>query len=63
MVLVAARSGLRQGELISLRWRNIDFNGGKIRVATSFERVTRSDKEPKSYEPRALPLAEIVPVS
>lgn len=31
-----------------------------IRVATSFERVTRSHKEPKSYEPRALPLAEEV---
>jgi integrase len=60
MVLVAARSGLRQGELISVRWRNIDFDGGKIRVATSFERVTRSHKEPKSYEPRALPLAQIV---
>jgi integrase len=60
MVLVAARSGLRQGELISVRWRNIDFDGGMIRVATSFERVTRSHKEPKSYEPRALPLAEIV---
>jgi integrase len=60
MVLVAARSGLRQGELISVRWRNIDFVGGVIRVATSFERVTRSHKEPKSYEPRALPLAEEV---
>ncbi|MBS1881924.1 MAG: site-specific integrase [Actinobacteria bacterium] len=60
MVLAAARSGLRQGELISVRWRNVDFDGGKIRVATSFERVTRSHKEPKSYEPRALPLAEIV---
>jgi integrase len=60
MVLAAARSGLRQGELISLRWRNVDFSGGVIRVATSFERVTRSHKEPKSYEPRALPLAQIV---
>jgi integrase len=60
MVLAAARSGLRQGELLSVRWRNIDFGGGKIRVATSFERVTRSHKEPKSYEPRALPLAQIV---
>ncbi len=60
MVLAAARSGLRQGELISVRWRNIDFDGGVIRVATSFERVTRSHKEPKSYEPRALPLAQIV---
>lgn len=60
MVLVAARSGLRQGESISVRWRNIDFDQGMIRVATSFERVTRQHKEPKSYEPRALPLAQIV---
>lgn len=60
MVLVAARSGLRQGELVSVRWRNIDFNGGMIRIVTSFERVTRSHKVPKSGEARALPLAQIV---
>jgi integrase len=60
MVLVAARSGLRQGELVSVRWRNIDFNGGMIRIVTSFERVTRSHKAPKSHEARALPLAQEV---
>lgn len=65
MVLVAARSGLRQGELISVCWRNIDFDmdnpeGGMIRVVTSFERVTRSHKAPKSYEARALPVVEEV---
>lgn len=60
MVLVSARAGLRQGEIISVRWRNIDFDGGVIRVTTSFERFTRSHKAPKSHEPRALPLAQEV---
>jgi integrase len=60
MVLVAARAGLRQGELVSVRWRNIDFDGGMIRIVTSFERVTRSHKAPKSHEARALPLAQEV---
>ena len=34
--LTAAFTGLRRGELLALRWRNIDFAGSVIRVRASF---------------------------
>jgi integrase len=34
--LTAAFTGLRQGELIGLRWRDIDFPGSAIRVRASY---------------------------
>jgi integrase len=30
--LAAAMTGLRQGELLVLRWRDVDWKAGKIRV-------------------------------
>lgn len=60
MVLVAARSGLRQGEIISLRWRDIDWDRGWIRVNSSYERISKQHKAPKSHKSRALPLADEV---
>lgn len=38
LYLTAAMSGLRQGELIALRWRDVDFAAGRIRVRRSFVR-------------------------
>lgn len=38
LYLTAAMSGLRQGELIGLRWRDVDWVAGKIRVRQSFVR-------------------------
>jgi integrase len=32
MVLVALRTGMRMGELIALRWQDVDLVAGKVRV-------------------------------
>jgi integrase len=32
---VALATGMRRGELLGLRWRDVDFNAGKLRVAQS----------------------------
>lgn len=32
LYLAAAMTGLRQGELLGLRWRDIDFKAKKLRV-------------------------------
>jgi integrase len=53
--LTAAFTGLRQGELLALRWRDIDFPGAIVRVAGSYGlgKVT----SPKSGKVRSVPLA------
>jgi len=53
--LTAAFTGLRQGELLALRWRDIDFPGAIVRVAGSYGlgKVTT----PKSGKVRSVPLA------
>lgn len=50
LVAVAAGTGMRRGELLGLRWTDIDFEQGKIRVQQSVEQ-TRAGiqfKEPKN---------------
>jgi integrase len=46
--LVAAFTGLRRGELLALRWRDVDFEGEAIRVERSVDRrvagTTKSGK-------------------
>jgi len=34
----AIMTGLRQGELLALRWLNVDLNAGTLRVANSLQR-------------------------
>jgi len=53
--LTAAFTGLRRGELIALRWRDVDFAGSLVRVRASYagERLTT----PKSGKVRSVPLA------
>jgi integrase len=53
--LTAAFTGLRQGELIALRWQDVDFAGATIRVTRAYthEQLTT----PKSGKSRAVPLA------
>jgi integrase len=52
--LTAAMTGLRRGELVALRWRDVDFTGEAIRVRANYsfgELVT-----PKSGKVRAVPM-------
>ena len=53
--LTAAFTGLRRGELVALRWRDVDFANATIRVSASFSEghLTR----PKSGKVRAVPMA------
>jgi integrase len=53
--LTAAFTGLRMGELLALRWRDVDFAGSTIRVRASF--AGGAVTTPKSGKVRAVPLA------
>lgn len=55
MIRVALRTGLRRGELIGLRWDDVDTHGGRIIVRQSI--VRRQVTTPKSRRPREIPLA------
>jgi integrase len=53
----AAMSGLRQGELIALRWRDVDWSASRIRVRRSY--VRGEFTSPKSRRgTRSVPLAD-----
>jgi integrase len=53
--LTAAFTGLRKGELIALRWRDVDFASSAIRVRASY--ALGQLTSPKSGKVRAVPLA------
>jgi integrase len=53
--LTAAFTGLRLGELLALRWRDIDFAGSTIRVRASWAGSALTT--PKSGKVRAVPMA------
>lgn len=55
LFLTAAFTGLRMGELLALRWRDVDFAGSVVRVRASYAagRLTT----PKSGKVRSIPLA------
>lgn len=55
--LTAAFTGLRRGELVSLRWRDVDFARRRIRVTSSY---TRELSTPKSGNARSLPMSRAV---
>jgi integrase len=53
--LTAAYTGLRQGELLALRWRDIDFTGSYVRVVASYTNGHLTT--PKSGKVRSVPMA------
>jgi integrase len=53
--LTAAFTGLRKGELIALRWRDVDFANAVVRVRASY--ALGHLTSPKSGKVRAVPLA------
>ncbi len=62
LYLTAAMTGLRQGELLGLRWRDVDFEARKLRVVSPFVRGEFGD--PKSAgSGRSVPMAERVAVA
>jgi integrase len=58
LFLTAAFTGLRMGELLALRWRDVDFAAQTVRVTASYT-VGRLGT-PKSGVGRAVPLVEEV---
>ena len=55
--LTAAFTGLRRGEILGLRWRDVDFAGSTIRVRASY--AAGKLTTPKSGKVRAVPMAEV----
>jgi integrase len=56
LYLTAAMTGLRRGELLALRWEDVDFDAGLIRVRRTFSRGQfGTPKSSSSW--RAVPLA------
>jgi integrase len=56
---VAAFTGLRQGELLALRWSDVDFVGGLLHVRRNF--TGGREKVPKGKRVRSVPMmAEVV---
>jgi integrase len=53
--LTAAFIGLRRGEVLGLRWRDVDFTGSTIRVRASY--AAGKLTTPKSGKVRAVPMA------
>lgn len=59
LVLTAAMTGLRRGELLGLRWKDVDWTARKIRVVRTF--VGGKEDTPKSASSRRdVPLADRV---
>jgi integrase len=53
--LTAAFTGLRRGELLAMRWRDVDFTGSLIRVRASY--AAGALTSPKSGKVRSVPMA------
>ncbi len=51
--------GLRRGEVVALRWRNVDLDRGQISVVASAEQTEQGvrEKEPKSGKGRTIVLS------
>jgi integrase len=56
IIRVAAYAGLRQGELLALRWRDVDFGGSALTVARAMSAGIESST--KSGRVRRVPLAD-----
>lgn len=56
IIRVAAYAGLRQGELLALRWRDVDFAGSALTVARAMSAGVESTT--KSGRVRRVPLAD-----
>lgn len=58
LLLTAAMSGLRQGELLALRWESVDFAGGRLRVVRNLVRGAETSTKGKCR--RSVPMASTI---
>jgi len=59
LYLTAAMTGLRQGELLALRWRDIDWTAARIRVMYGMRKKRRRKTKSRSSR-RSVPMADRV---
>ena len=58
LFVVAAFTGLRQGELLALRWRHVDFANRILHVRRNLPAGTSVEDTPKSHRVRSVPLSD-----
>lgn len=56
MILLGLRTGMRQGEMLGLRWQDVDLVAGRITVKQNY--VRGEIGTPKSGKPREIPLSD-----
>ena len=61
-VLIAVSTGMRRGEILAMRWKNIDLDRGVARVVESLEQTKAAlrFKSPKTEKARAITLPSFV---
>lgn len=59
LYVAALATGLRQGELLGLRWRDVDLDGAALRVAVTLQRI---DKEYRLLEPKTAKSRRTLPL-
>jgi integrase len=59
-VLLALATGMRRGEILALRWKNVDFNKKTVRIVESLEQTKQGVrfKAPKTERTRAVILPD-----
>jgi integrase len=58
LYLMAAFTGLRQGELLALQWRDVDFANQRVLVRRSYSQVSREEKDAKGHNVGSVPLMD-----
>ena len=58
MIAAGMKAGLRQGEMLALRWRDVDFTAGKINVRQNAVRGKKGT--PKGHESRSIPMSPVL---
>jgi integrase len=61
-VLIALATGMRRGEILAMRWKNLDLERGLVRVVESLEQTksTLRFKAPKTEKAKAIALPSFV---
>lgn len=61
-VLLALTTGMRRGEIVALRWKNVDLDKGVVRVVESIEQTKKGIrfKPPKNNKNRVITLPSFV---